>query len=78
MIKKAPKLKYIIKRKAKSQINVRPTSEAMVRRRLHGLFCVFRLSTQFALERNVSFFRLSSDRTANVDVYKKPGRGGKE
>ncbi|XP_008311078.1 centromere protein W [Cynoglossus semilaevis] len=30
MIKKAPKLKYIIKRKAKSQINVRPTSEAMI------------------------------------------------
>ncbi|XP_040016813.1 centromere protein W [Gasterosteus aculeatus] len=30
MLKKAPKLKYIIKTKSKSNINVRPTSEAMI------------------------------------------------
>ncbi|KAF1376489.1 hypothetical protein PFLUV_G00212030 [Perca fluviatilis] len=30
MLKKATKLKYIIKTKTKSNINVRPTSEAMI------------------------------------------------
>ncbi|XP_029318822.1 centromere protein W [Cottoperca gobio] len=30
MLKKAPKLKYIVKTKTKSNINVRPTSEAMI------------------------------------------------
>ncbi|KAL6095670.1 centromere protein W [Pungitius pungitius] len=30
MLKKAPKLKYIIKTKSKNNINVRPTSEAMI------------------------------------------------
>ena len=30
MLKKAPKLKFIVKTKAKSNINVRATSEAMV------------------------------------------------
>ncbi|XP_031722085.1 centromere protein W [Anarrhichthys ocellatus] len=30
MLKKAPKLKYIIKTKSKSNINVGPTSEAMI------------------------------------------------
>ncbi|XP_042359956.1 centromere protein W [Plectropomus leopardus] len=30
MMKKAPKLKYIIKTKTKTNINVRPTSEAMI------------------------------------------------
>ncbi|XP_059213064.1 centromere protein W [Centropristis striata] len=30
MLKKAPKLKHIIKARTKSNINVRPTSEAMI------------------------------------------------
>ncbi|XP_054474983.1 centromere protein W [Anoplopoma fimbria] len=30
MLKKAPKLKHIIKAKTKNDVNVRPTSEAMI------------------------------------------------